>query len=75
MEGGKGPGSRRSHPRGRGGSYELVKVLEVLGGELAGGRRGRLPLHEAAVCRPKPGQQWQRETKFKEKDSADQAAE
>lgn len=79
MEGGKGPGSRRSQSsRGRGGSYELVKVLEVLGGELAGGRER---LWAAALMKQLSADRNQvsngsgKQKVQKEKDSADQAAE
>ena len=67
MEGGKGTGPRRSQSsRGMGSAQELVKVLEVAGGWRAGRREGEAlgcGSHEAAVCRLKPGQQRQRETK------------
>lgn len=65
MEGGKGTGPRSSQSsRGMGSAYELVKALEVAGGWRAGRREGEgCRSHEAAVCRLKPGQQWQRETK------------
>lgn len=67
MEGGKGTGPRSSQSsRGMGSAYELVKALEVAGGWRAGRREGEAlgcRSHEAAVCRLKPGQRWQRETK------------